>query len=257
MDHLKLKLTVAYDGTHYKGWQLQKNGMTVQQRIEEALRRLFPSVKRIHSSSRTDTGVHARGMVAHVEVLKVEYRIEERKLRLALNAFLPGDVRVMEAKRVPMTFHARFDASAKQYRYQVWNHPVMDPLQIKTAWHVPRELDLDRMRRGAGHFVGKRDFRAFAVKREYEMRSTIRTVTGCKLYKNGSLLTWVIEGDGFLYKMCRGIVGTLVEVGNGKLKPGDVRDILKSCDRARAGVTAPPHGLVLWKVHYRKGKARR
>ena len=113
------------------------------------------------------------------------------------------------------------------------------------------------MRRGAGHFVGKRDFRAFAVKREYEMRSTIRTVTGCKIYKNGSLLTWVIEGDGFLYRMCRGIVGTLVEVGNGKLKPGDVCDILKSCDRARAGVTAPPHGLVLWKVHYRKGKARR
>ena len=231
--------------------------MTVQQRIEEALRRLFPSVKRVHSSSRTDTGVHARGMVAHVEILKVEYRIEECKLRLALNAFLPGDVRVMEAKRVPMTFHARFDASSKQYRYQVWNHPVMDPLQNNTAGHVPRELDFERMQRGAKHFVGKRDFRAFAVKREYEMRSTVRTVTACKLYRKESMLVWVIEGDGFLYKMCRGIVGTLVEVGSGKLKPGDVRDILKSCDRARAGVSAPPHGLVLWKVHYRKGKAKR
>ena len=257
MDHLKLKLTVAYDGTHYKGWQVQKNGVTVQQRIEEALRRLFPSVKRIHSSSRTDTGVHARGMVAHVEVSKAEYRIEDRKLRLALNAFLPDDVRVMEAWRVPMTFHARFDATGKQYRYTVWNHPVMDPLQHNTAWHVPRELDFERMQRGARHFVGKRDFRAFAVKREYELRSTVRTVTGCKIHKKDSMLTWVIEGDGFLYKMCRGIVGTLVEVGTGKLKPGDVRDILKSCDRARAGVTAPPHGLVLWKVHYRRGKARR
>ena len=257
MDHLKLKLTVAYDGTHYKGWQVQKNGGTVQQRIEEALRRLFPSVKRIHSSSRTDTGVHARGMVAHVEVSKAEYRIEDRKLRLALNAFLPDDVRVMEARRVSMTFHARFDATGKQYRYTVWNHPVMDPLQHNTAWHVPRELDFERMQRGARHFVGKRDFRAFAVKREYELRSTVRTVTGCKIHKKDSMLTWVIEGDGFLYKMCRGIVGTLVEVGTGKLKPGDVRDILKSRDRARAGVTAPPHGLVLWKVHYRRGKAGR
>ena len=257
MDHLKLKLTVAYDGTHYKGWQVQKNGVTVQQRIEEALRRLFPSVKRIHSSSRTDTGVHARGMVAHVEVSKAEYRIEDRKLRLALNAFLPDDVRVMEARRVSMTFHARFDATGKQYRYTVWNHPVMDPLQHNTAWHVPRELDFERMQRGARHFVGKRDFRAFAVKREYELRSTVRTVTGCKIHKKDSMLTWVIEGDGFLYKMCRGIVGTLVEVGTGKLKPGDIRDILKSRDRARAGVTAPPHGLVLWKVHYRRGKAGR
>ncbi len=257
MDNIKLKLTVAYDGTHYKGWQVQKNGVTVQQRIEEALQRLFPSIKRIHSSSRTDTGVHARGMVAHVEVSKSEYRIEERKLRLALNSFLPDDVRVMQAKRVPMSFHARFDASGKQYRYSVWNHSVMDPLQNNTAWHVPRELDFERMQRGAKYFVGKWDFRAFAVKREYEMRSTVRTVTACKIYKKGSMLTWGIEGDGFLYKMCRGIVGTLVEVGAGRLKPGDVRDILKSCDRSRAGMTAPPQGLVLWKVFYRKGKAKR
>jgi tRNA pseudouridine38-40 synthase len=196
-------------------------------------------------------------MVAHVEVPKAEYRIEDRKLRLALNSFLPDDVRVMEAKRVSMTFHARFDASGKQYRYSVWNHPVMDPLQNNTAWHVPRELDFERMQRGAKHFVGKRDFRAFAVKREYEMRSTVRTVTACKVYKKESLLMWVIDGDGFLYKMCRGIVGTLVEVGTGKLKPSDVRDILKSCDRAQAGMTAPAHGLVLWKVYYRKGNAKR
>jgi len=257
MDNIKLKLTVAYDGTHYKGWQVQKNGVTVQQRIEEALQRLFPSIKRIHSSSRTDTGVHARGMVAHVEVPKAEYRIEDRKLRLALNSFLPDDVRVRGATRLSVTFRGGFDASGRQYRYSVWDHPVMDPLQNNTAWHMPRELDFERMQRGAKHFVGKRDFRAFAVKREYEMRSTVRTVTACKIYKKDSMLTWVIEGDGFLYKMCRGIVGTLVEMGTGKLKPGDVRDILKSCDRSRAGVTAPPHGLVLWKVFYRKGKAKR
>ena len=257
MENLKLKLTVAYDGTQYKGWQVQKSGITVQQRVEEALRRLFPSVGRIHGSSRTDTGVHARGMVAHVEIPKEEYRIEERKVRLALNAFLPDDVSVTEVKRVPMSFHARFDASGKQYRYTVWNHPVMNPLLRHTTWHVPRELDFDCMQRGAKYFIGKRDFRAFAVKREYEMRSTVRTVTACKLYKKDSMLTWVIEGDGFLYKMCRGIVGTLVEVGTGKLQPADVREILKSCDRAKAGQTAPPHGLILWKVMYVKKKTKR
>ena len=139
MDTVKLKLSITYDGTYYKGWQVQKSGITVQQKIEEALHRLFPTVGRVHSSSRTDTGVHARGMVAHVEIHKDEYRIEERKLLLALNSFLPDDVSITEIKRVSGKFHARFDAVGKQYRYDIWNHPVMKPLIRKTAWHVPRE----------------------------------------------------------------------------------------------------------------------
>ncbi len=254
MDTVKLKLSIAYDGTYYKGWQVQKSGITVQQKIEEALHRLFPTVGRVHSSSRTDTGVHARGMVAHVEIHKDEYRIEERKLLLALNSFLPDDVRITEIKRVSGKFHARFDAVGKQYRYDIWNHSVMNPLMRKTAWHVPRELDFSIMQQGAKYFIGEHDFRAFAVKREYEMRSTIRVVTNCKCYKKGPMLTVVIEGNGFLYKMCRGIVGTLVEVGSGKLKPLDVRAILSSCDRSKAGMTAPAHGLILWKVMYGKKK---
>ena len=256
MGSVKLKLTVAYDGARYKGWQVQKSGITVQQRVEEALKRLFPSVGRVHSSSRTDTGVHARGMVAHVEIQKDEYRIGELKLRLAMNALLPDDVSVTEVKRVPGNFHARFDATGKQYRYMIWNNPVANPLKRHVAWHVPRELDFVRMQKGAKYFIGNHDFRAFAVKREYEMRSTVRVVTNCKLYKKGSMLMCVIEGEGFLYKMCRGIVGTLVEVGVGKLKPIDVRNILKSCDRAKAGMTAPAHGLILWKVKYGKKKAK-
>ncbi len=256
MGSVKLKLTVAYDGARYKGWQVQKSGITVQQRVEEALKRLFPSVGRVHSSSRTDTGVHARGMVAHVEIQKDEYRIGELKLRLAMNALLPDDVSVTEVKRVPGNFHARFDATEKQYRYMIWNHPVANPLKRHVAWHVPRELDFVLMQQGAKYFIGNHDFSAFAVKREYEMRSTVRVVTNCKLYKKGSMLMCVIEGEGFLYKMCRGIVGTLVEVGVGKLKPIDVRNILKSCDRAKAGMTAPAHGLILWKVKYGKKKAK-
>ena len=256
MGSVKLKLTVAYDGARYKGWQVQKSGITVQQRVEEALKKLFPSVGRVHSSSRTDTGVHARGMVAHVEIQKDEYRIGELKLRLAMNALLPDDVSVTEVKRVPGNFHARFDATGKQYRYMIWNNPVANPLKRHVAWHVPRELDFVLMQQGAKYFIGNHDFSAFAVKREYEMRSTVRVVTNCKLYKKGSMLMCVIEGEGFLYKMCRGIVGTLVEVGVGKLKPIDVRNILKSCDRAKAGMTAPAHGLILWKVKYGKKKAK-
>ena len=256
MGSLKLKLTIAYHGARYKGWQVQKRGITVQQKVEEALKRFFPSVDRVHSSSRTDTGVHARGMVAHVEVHKDEFRIGELKLRLALNAFLPDDVSVTEVKRVPGNFHARFDATGKQYRYMIWNHPALNPLQREVSWHIPRELDFLRMQEGAKFFIGNHDFRAFAVKREYEMRSTIRVVSNCKLYKKDSMLTCLIEGEGFLYKMCRGIVGTLVEVGLGKLKPVDIRNILKSCDRSQAGMTAPAHGLILWKVMYGKKKAK-
>ena len=256
MGSLKLKLTIAYHGARYKGWQVQKSGITVQQKVEEALKKFFPSVDRVHSSSRTDTGVHARGMVAHVEVQKDEFRIGELKLRLALNAFLPDDVSVTEVKRVPANFHARFDATGKQYRYMIWNHPALNPLQREVSWHVPRELDFLRMQEGAKFFIGNHDFRAFAVKREYEMRSTIRVVSNCKLYKKDSMLTCLIEGEGFLYKMCRGIVGTLVEVGLGKLKPVDIRNILKSCDRSQAGMTAPAHGLILWKVMYGKKKAK-
>ena len=256
MGSLKLKLTIAYHGARYKGWQVQKSGITVQQKVEEALKRFFPSADRVHSSSRTDTGVHARGMVAHVEVQKDEFRIGELKLRLALNAFLPDDVSVTEVKRVPGNFHARFDAAGKQYRYMIWNHPALNPLQREVSWHVPRELDFLRMQEGAKFFIGNHDFRAFAVKREYEMQSTIRVVSNCKLYKKDSMLTCLIEGEGFLYKMCRGIVGTLVEVGLGKLKPVDIRNILKSCDRSQAGMTAPAHGLILWKVMYGKKKAK-
>ena len=256
MGSLKLKLTIAYHGARYKGWQVQKSGITVQQKVEEALKRFFPSVDRVHSSSRTDTGVHARGMVAHVEVQKDEFRIGELKLRLALNAFLPDDVSVTQVKRVPGNFHARFDAAGKQYRYMIWNHPALNPLQREVSWHVPRELDFLRMQEGAKFFIGNHDFRAFAVKREYEMQSTIRVVSNCKLYKKDSMLTCLIEGEGFLYKMCRGIVGTLVEVGLGKLKPVDIRNILKSCDRSQAGMTAPAHGLILWKVMYGKKKAK-
>jgi tRNA pseudouridine38-40 synthase len=256
VDKLKFKLTIAYDGKNYAGWQVQKSGIGVQQKVEEALSKLFPTVGRIHSSSRTDTGVHAIGMVAHVEIAKSEFRMTVNKLALAINAHLPTDIRVISAQKVSSGFHARFDAAGKQYRYFAWNHTAMNPLLRDQAWQVPRKLDMAAMRSAAKLFIGKHDFKSFAANRNYEVECTVRTVTRCDIKKSGDLLTFIIEGDGFLYKMCRGIVGTLVQVGQGKIAAEDIKKILATKDRRVAGMTAPAHGLVLWRVFY-KSKLKR
>jgi tRNA pseudouridine38-40 synthase len=250
VDHIRFKLTIAYDGTAYAGWQVQKTGLGVQQKVEEALARVFPGVGRIHSSSRTDTGVHALGMVAHVDIPKARFRMPLAKLALALNAHLPEDIRVVEARRARPEFHARFDARGKQYRYFVWNHPAMNPLLRGQAWHVPHQLDLPAMRAAARLLVGAHDFRSFAATRNYEVENTRRTLRRCEIRRSGPRLTFIIEGDGFLYKMCRGIVGTLAQIGRGKFAVEEVRRMLEARDRREAGMNAPAHGLVLWKVFY-------
>jgi tRNA pseudouridine38-40 synthase len=251
MPKLKFKLIIAYDGANYAGWQVQKTGTGVQEKVEGALAKLFPAKPRLHSSSRTDTGVHALGMAAHFEVPRAEWGMTTRKLALALNAWLPADIRVLSAARAPEKFHARFDAKGKQYRYFVWNHTAMNPLIRGSAWHVPRALDLPAMRAAAALFVGKHDFKSFAANRNYEMESTTRTLRRCDFKKNGPLLTFIIEGDGFLYKMCRGIVGTIVQAGLGKFPATEIKPMLAQKDRRVAGMTAPAHGLVLWKVFYK------
>lgn len=251
MDSIKFKLTIAYDGTQYQGWQWQKIGTGVQEKVEEALAKLFPSKPRLHSSSRTDTGVHALGMVAHFDVPRAECPMTATKLALALNAWLPEDIRIFSAARSAAEFHARFDATRKQYRYFVWNHPAMNPLIRHTAWHVTRPLDVAAMRNAAHAFIGKQDFQSVAANPGYAKKSNIRTLTRCELKRSGRLVTFIIEGEGFLYKMCRGIVGTLVQVGLGKFPGTDIKLMLRRKDRRVAGMTAPAHGLVLWKVHYR------
>jgi tRNA pseudouridine38-40 synthase len=249
---LRVRLTIAYDGTAYSGWQTQKIGLGVQQKIEEALAKLFPSRPRVHGSSRTDTGVHALGLVAHVEIPRVEFRIRMtvRRLALALNAHLPEDIRILQARHCRADFHARFDATRKEYRYRVWNHAAMNPLLRTQAWHVPGKLDLSAIRAAAKDFVGRHDFASFTANPGYARESTVRRLARCDVRRNGPLLMFILEGDGFLYKMCRGIVGTLVQVGQGKIAPGEVRRILACRDRRVAGMTAPAHGLVLWKVAY-------
>ena len=253
MELIKFKLTLAYDGTHYEGWQVQKIGTGVQQKLEEALAKLFPSRPRTHSSSRTDTGVHALGMVAHFEVPRAECPMTSQKLVLALNAWLHEDIRVLTAARTRRDFHARFHATGKQYRYFVWNHPAMNPLARHTAWHVPRKLDKKAIRQAAARFVGRHDFQSFTANPGYARASTVRNLTKCDVRQNGPMLTFIIEGEGFLYKMCRGIVGTLVQVGLGRFPVGEIDGILARKDRRVAGMTAPAHGLVLWKVFYARG----
>ena len=256
MKPVKLKLVIAYDGSNYAGWQVQKTGVGVQQKIEEAFVKLFPSIQRIHSSSRTDTGVHALGMVAHVEIPAVEFKMPIARVALALNAFLPEDIRILSATRCQQAFHARFDASEKQYRYFVWNHTAMNPLLRHTAWQVPQALNFDLMKAAAQLFIGKHDFKSFAATRNYQMESTVRTLTRCDIKRSGKLLTFIIEADGFLYKMCRGIVGTLVQTGRGRFTLKELKLMLAARDRRAAGMTAPAHGLVLWKVFYARKQAR-
>jgi tRNA pseudouridine38-40 synthase len=246
----RLKLTIAYDGANYQGWQVQKIGVGVQEVIEKAIAGIFQEQARLHGSSRTDTGVHARAMIAHFDLPAGRLKMRVGKVPLALNARLPEDIRVLEAKEVSTDFHARFSAKGKQYRYTVFNHIAHDPLLRHMAWHVPQKLDLKAIRAAAAHFIGKRDYAAFANNRNYAMESTVRTLFRCDVRKSGPVLTFVIEGDGFLYKMCRGIVGTIIQVGQGRFSPEDVLKMLEARDRRLAGMTAPAHGLVLWKVFY-------
>jgi tRNA pseudouridine38-40 synthase len=161
----------------------------------------------------------------------------------------------MSAAPARKNFHARFDASGKQYRYFVWNNTAMNPLIRTTAWHVARPLNMVAMRSAARLFKGKRDFQSFAANSGYAKQSTVRTLTRCDIKRNGSLLTFIIEGDGFLYKMCRGIVGTLIQVGLGKFPANEIEQMLSKKDRRVAGMTAPAHGLVLWKVFYKRTSA--
>lgn len=248
---MKFRLTIAYDGAAWQGWQSQKSGLGVQDRIEAALARLFPSAPQLTSSSRTDAGVHAFGLVAHFEIPRDEFRMPVRHLPLAINALLPEDIRIRAAVRAKPGFHARFDATGKQYRYHVWNHPAMNPLLRTQAWHVPRKLDIDAMKAAAEQLTGRHDFRSFTANRGAPLDDAVRTLTRCDIRRKGPEITFIIEGGGFLYKMCRAITGTLIQVGEGKLRPEDIPAILHSQSRPAAGMNAPAHGLMLWKVFYR------
>lgn len=241
-----IKLIIAYDGTEFSGWQIQANGRSVQQEIEEAISRVFKEKQRVFGASRTDAGVHARAQTAN---FKLSSAVPIKNIPAALNAVLPGAIAVVKAAEVPETFHSQHDARTKIYRYYVVNSVQRDPFLDRYTWRMPYPLNIPIMRREAKSLIGKHDFKSFQASDTKE-RSSVRTVRRLAVRKNGSSIIFDIEADGFLYNMVRNIVGTLVEIGRGYFPPGSMRKILAAKDRKQAGPTAPARGLFLEEVKY-------
>jgi len=243
-----LKLTIEYDGTDYLGWQIQARGPTVQGVLEEKLALITSERPRITASGRTDAGVHALNQVAH---FKTENQIDVSSLQRALNSLLPPDIVVKKIEEVEDDFHARRNARGKIYVYQILNRPLRSPFHRKTAWHIPQKLDVEEMKKASHHLLGEHDFSSFRSVGS-PTRSPVRKVHRAE-WKKGrdGLLRFEIGATGFLKQMVRAIVGTLVEVGRGKMTAGDLVRILQSKDRREAGPTAPALGLFLKEVKYK------
>ena len=245
------KITLSYDGTDFSGFQWQANARSVQAELEAALAPIEGRSVTVAGAGRTDAGVHALGQVAS---FRLANSIGASELLQALNARLPEDVRVLSVEEAVEGFHARFSARAKVYRYRISNTRVLSPFQRRFAWHISRTLNLPAMKDGAGELLGEHDFSCFQAKGA-KMRTTRRTITKSEwseepLPAGGRLLTFEIGGTGFLKYMVRTIMGTLVEVGDGRRTPESIRDLLVSGNRATAGPTAPPAGLYLVRVDY-------
>ena len=241
-----IRLVVEYDGTTLCGWQRQSNGPTVQQHLEEALARLLTHDVSVVGASRTDAGVHARGQVAS---FRTERAIPLHGIRRGLNSLLPPEIAVCAADEVPDTFHPRFSATGKHYRYTILARPDRSPRWRERAWHVPEPLDLARLQAAAEPLLGEHDFAAFRAA-GCTARTTRRRIDDVTIEAGGELVRVDVRGNAFLRNMVRIVVGTLVEVGIGRREVAQVAEILASLDRTRAGITAPAQGLELMEVRY-------
>ena len=241
-----IRLVVEYDGTGLHGWQRQHNGMTVQQALEEALAQMCQHDVRVTGASRTDAGVHARGQVA---VFQTERAIPLHGFRRGLNSLLPDQIAVREATEVDETFHPRFSATGKHYRYTLLTRADRSPRWRDRAWHHPDALDLDLLRAGAASLIGEHDFAAFRAA-GCAAKTTVRRIEAIEITRTSDVLRVDIHGNAFLRQMIRILVGTLTEVGTGDRPVGQVAEILASRDRNQAGLTAPAHGLELIEVRY-------
>lgn len=247
-----LRLTVAFDGTAYFGWQIQKDQPTVQGTLAEAIQRVTGEAVKLVGSGRTDAGTHARGLVAS---FTTSSRIPPSSMTRALNSLLPRDIRVLATRRAPSSFDARRSARKKVYRYQIYRGQVLPPHLVREFFHYPYPVALESMAAAARLFVGEHDFASFAAaQRKTEEpvhpRGTVRQIHRCELRLRGPRLLLTVEGNGFLQHMVRNIAGTLLEVGRGRITLEQVEELFRRPDRTRAGFTAPAHGLILVKVSY-------
>jgi tRNA pseudouridine38-40 synthase len=245
---LRLKLIVAYDGAGFSGWQCQANGDTIQDRLETAFTKIVGRKIRVHGAGRTDAGVHALGQCAHVDLAAT--RLAPLVLLAALNAALPPQIRVLRCRSVPRTFHARFSARGKVYRYRISTAPVLPPFEVGRAWHVTAPLDRRSLGECAAEFVGQHDFALFAANRGKLVPTTIRTIREVRVRTTSSLMTIDFDGNGFLYKMARLMVGAIVRCGLGKLTPAEVRAQLRGAMGEKSRLVAPAEGLILVRVRY-------
>ena len=241
-----IALSLSYDGTEYHGWQSQSNAASVQSALNSAVSSLFCEPLKVVGCGRTDTGVHAKKYVASV---RTESDIPVSRIAYALSSLLPRDISVKNAFIVPDDFHPVHSCIEKEYTYYVCNTQMRDPFSDRYALHYRYPLDTGLLKEAAAHFVGTHDF-ASMRSLGTPVRSTVRTIYKCNVERNGDVVSFTVSADGFLYNMARTIAGTLLDVAAGKIRAGDIPDILESGDRGRAGPTAPAHGLHMTNVIY-------
>lgn len=241
-----IKLTIQYDGTNYHGWQMQKNAPTVQETLSSAVSRVTGTKPQITGSSRTDAGVHAKRFVCN---FKTQSKVPCERLPLALNTYLPKDIVCLSAEDCDESFNARFSAKKKCYTYYIFNSKLPDAFLCDYSWHFPYKIDIEKMKKAAKAFIGRHDFAGFSASGA-SVLTTVREIYSLDVEKDGDLIKITVTGNGFLYNMVRIIAGTLAFAGCGKINPDSIPEIIKSCDRKRAGITAPPQGLFLTEVYY-------
>jgi tRNA pseudouridine38-40 synthase len=239
-----VRLTLAYDGTGFRGWQRQRGLRTIQGVLEDALERLLGGVPKLATAGRTDAGVHARA-----QVVSFDTAIDPDRIAHALNGMLAPEVVVVDARVAPNGFDARFSATAREYRYRIDLGEVPDPFTARYVWHRPGEPAVAEMRRAASLLIGEHDFASFC-RRPPDDRHTVRDLERLSIVREDTRLEVAARADAFLHQMVRSLVGTLLAVGDGKLGAGSMPDILEARDRAAAGPLAPPHGLTLERVFY-------
>ena len=254
---MKILLRISFLGTAYCGYQVQPNGVSVQQKLNEAAKALFGYDCDIVGCSRTDSGVHANEFCATVTKKGESFldtSIPSHKIPQAMSFWLPEDISVLSAEEVEDSFHPRYDVEHKEYIYQIWNSQSRNPFLSDRSWHCPKRIDDEgfaRMQSAARAFVGKKDFVSFMAS-DSKIKDSVRTVIYADVEREGDLITFRVSADGFLYNMVRIFTGTLLDVAYGKIAPDDIEKIIEARDRKQAGSTAPPQGLFLNKVVYKK-----